>query len=313
MIEAPNVDALLAGELGQWLHGQTAMRAEAQSKIRRATWISLIAAGLLVLLLLALTGNIGLSLVVGALIAGGGQLIAAWIRDPVVSAIKQEMNSRIAAALGCSFLSEVAPGTEFDLAKSYEMLPSYDREDFEDEWTGTIGDSPFRLFEAHLQEWRGSGKNRRLETVFRGVIMSVGFTRRFHGSTLVEREGYHMTLFGLRDTLTIDGQQLERVKMVDPRFEDAFTIWSTDQVEARYLVHPEYVERLISIEQRFDGQKIRALFHGGSLVIALETNETLFESGSIDPSHDRALMAATIEQITSLANLAVALNERPRN
>jgi hypothetical protein len=245
------------------------------------------------------------------MVGGAGQLWVAAARTPVVNAIKQEMNQRIAAAMGCSFSHLAAPGPEFGLACTFEMLPSYDREAFEDQWQGEVAGQPFDLYEAHLEEWRGSGKHRRLETVFRGVIMTVGFARDFHGSTLIEREGNHMTLFGLRDSITIEGAKLERVKMVDPRFEDDFTVWSTDQVEARYLVHPAYVERLIAIEQGFSGQKVRALFHGGKLVIALEARDQ-FESGSLDAENDRVRMAKTIEQIAALANLAIALNERPR-
>jgi hypothetical protein len=311
MIEAPNVDALLSGELGEWLRGQTQLREDTHRKMRRATKISLGIAVALSLLLWMGSGSFGVALFVGALIAGGGQLYVAYIRDPVVKEIKQQMNARIAQAIGCTFEQDAVAGPEFALASTYEMFPSFDRETFEDAWSGSVGDSPFRLHEVHLEEWRQSGKNRRLETVFRGVIMTVGFTRQFLGSTLIERQGNHMTLFGMRDSISIEGRKLERVKMVDPRFEDDFTIWSTDQVEARYLVHPAYVERLIAIEQQFAGKDIRALFHAGDLVIVLESNE-LFESGSIDAANDRARMETTIGQITSLANLAIALNERPR-
>jgi hypothetical protein len=310
MIEAPTVDALMAGGLSQWLESQTAMRQEAKAKVRQRTIIS-IAAGIILFFIIWAIFGIGAGFFAGAMVGGAGQLWAAAARTPVVNAIKQEMNSRIAAAMGCKFTHTASPCPEFTTARTFEMLPSYDREAYEDQWQGEVAGRPFNLYEAHLQEWRGSGKNRRLETVFRGVLMTVGFAREFHGSTLIEREGNHMTLFGMRDSITIEGVKLERVKMVDPRFEDDFTVWSTDQVEARYLVHPAYVERLIAIEDGFSGQKVRALFHGGNLVIALEARDQ-FESGSLDAENDRQRMARTIEQFAALANLAQALNERPR-
>ncbi len=310
MIETPTVDALMAGGLDRWLESQTAMREDAKAKARQRTIISLAAAAVVFVSLWAMLG-VGVGFFFAAMIGGAGQLWAAAARRPVINAIKQEMNSRIAEAMGCAFSHAASPGTEFSLARTFEMLPSFDREAYEDQWQGEISGRPFNLYEAHLQEWRGSGKNRRLETVFRGVLLTVGFARDFHGSTLIEREGNHLTLFGLRDSITIEGAKLERVKMVDPRFEDDFTIWSTDQVEARYLVHPAYVERLISIEQGFSGQKIRGLFHGGHLVIALEARDQ-FESGSLDADSDRWRMRQTIAQFAALANLASALNERPR-
>lgn len=311
MIEAPDVDALMAGGLSDWLAQQQGARDGAIATSRSRTIKSLVAAAVLSLLTLVMVGQVIWALFVGAGIAGAGQLWAYAARKPVINAIKHEMNSRIAAALDCTFSQRAAPGPEFELAKTFEALPSYDTSSFEDDWRGTIGAMPFSLYECELQEWRGSGKNRRLETVFDGVIIAIGFARQFLGTTLVERDGNHMTLFGLRDSFSAGGVKLELVKMVDPRFERDFTIWSTDQVEARYLVHPEYVERLIGIENGFSGKKIRALFHAGNLIIILETND-LFESGSLDASADKNNMATTIKQFTSLANLANALNERPR-
>jgi Protein of unknown function (DUF3137) len=311
MIEAPDVDTLMAGGLADWLDGQNAAREQAKATSRKWTISSLIAAAVVAVLVLAISGSVEFTFFAAIAIGGAGQAWAYAARKPVIDAIKQEMNGRIAAALGCEFSNGAVPGPEFETAKTFEMLPSYDRSAFEDHWAGTIGAMPFSLYEAHLEEWRGSGKQRRLETVFRGVVITIGFARDFLGVTLVERQGGHATFFGLRDSFTSGGVKMELIKMVDPRFERDFTIWSSDRVEAHYLVHPEYVERLIGIEQGFHGKKIRALFHGGDLIIALEADE-LFESGSLDASSDRAKMAETIGQFVSLATLATSLNERPR-
>lgn len=51
--------------------------------------------------------------------------------------------------------------------------------------------------------------------------------------------------------------------MVHPDFEDAFTVFTTDQTEARYLVHPTYIERLIALENAFQGKDIKTLFKDG--------------------------------------------------
>lgn len=311
MIEAPNVETLMAGGLGEWLASQENVRAEAKrTGKQRITW-GLIGGAVVFVVLLVAGAGFGWAFGGAALLAGGGFAWANAATGPVIASIKQQMNNRIANALGLEFSAAATPGPEFQLGQTYELLPSHDRSHFEDHWHGSIGAMPFSLYEAKLEEWRGSGKDRRLETVFRGIIMQIGFARDFHGVTLVERAGQHMTLFGLRDSISIEGRKLERVKMVDPRFEDSFTCWSSDQVEARYLVHPAYVERLITLEQSFHGKKIRTLFHGGNVVIVLESND-LFESGSLDASADRRLLEETINHFVALANLAHTLNERPR-
>jgi hypothetical protein len=142
--------------------------------------------------------------------------------------------------------------------------------------------------------------------------MSVGFNRNFIGTTLIERKSNHRGLFGgLKEKITLNGIELKLVDMVDPRFEAAFAVWSDDGVEARYLVHPDYAERLTAIEQAYSGDKIRALFSEGELLIVLESGD-LFESGSLNDGDDRAMLDRTIGQFTSLAELATKLNERPR-
>ena len=184
---------------------------------------------------------------------------------------------------------------------------------FQDLWWGLVGGRPFTLHEAKLTEQRGSGKSRRTVTVFEGSILAIGFTRRFNGTTLIEPDGDRRKfLIGAeKEQVGIGGEQLERIDLTDPRFEERFTVWSNDQVESRYLVHPEYVERLLAVEAAFAGKDIRALFRDGDLLITLETGD-LFESGCLEPGEDRALLERSIAQFASLAELATRLNERER-
>lgn len=311
MIQQLDADALMAGELGHWLAQQGSAREEAKRKAQFRLWVVSVPGVVLALLIAWGTST----LEVPAFLGFGAVSLGAWwahrAKAPLMRAIKTRMNTKIATALELNYACDCAPGEEFQRAKTFELLPAYDREGFEDRWWGDIGAIPFAVYEAHLQQWRGSGKNRRLVTVFRGSIMTITFQRRFHGTTLIERAGSRLTFWGLKDSIVPGGVKLDRVTMVDPRFAEDFWIWSSDAVEAHYLVHPEYVERLIAIEQAFHGQKIRALFKDGQLLITLESGD-LFESGSLDASQDRALLALVIQQFSSLAGLATRLNEAPR-
>jgi Protein of unknown function (DUF3137) len=310
MVDLLDVDTLMAGPLGRWLDSQKALREETSRKSQQKIYWGFGAAGVVLVLVVLLGWDFRLVFWgAGAAIAGGfgwARMIAA----PVENAIKEEMNQTIAQAVGFSYARQGVEGPEFATACTFEILPSYDKMEVEDFWTGEIDGMPLRLYEVHLEEWRGSGKSRRLETVFRGPLMEVKFARDFLGVTLVERDGSRFQLF-FKDSITLNDIKLERAKMVDPRFEDVFDVWSNDQVEARYLVHPAYCERLVSLETQFQGEKLRALFQHGQLIIAVETSE-LFESGSLDATKDHDLMTATIRQFSELTQLARQLNERPR-
>jgi hypothetical protein len=245
-----------------------------------------------------------------AVAIGGG--FFAWanhIRQTMVNSLKQEMNGALARSLGIKFVVSPSSGPEFELACEYDLLPSYDDSYFQDQWNGVVGGTDFLLYEAKLTEERGSGKSRRTVTVFRGIVLRMRFARDFIGSTLVRRDGFKLTLFG--DSKSYGGRKLERIKMVDPRFEDAFDVYGSDQVGGRYLVHPAYCERFLELERDFFGENLRALFHQGDLLVAIETDD-MFESATLDPAQDPELLATTIDQFASIARLIQTLNERPR-
>jgi len=315
MIAKPDVNTLIAGPLGQWLDEQALVREKAQELARSRWWKAAIIAGpLLAFLWILVPGwfqfNLFATIGAAALGYGWGQLP----RSKAIKAVKVGINEAIAKALELQYQLNVVPGTSFELCQRYELVPSYDRSRFEDHWHGDVSGRSFALHEAHLKERRGSSKNQRYVTVFRGAVMTIDFSRRFHGTTLVERADQHRKLLGLggrKDSVKFDGHQLDYVDVVHPDFEDEFCVFSDDQVEARYIVHPQYVERMIEVQKAFAGKGIRALFCGGELVIAIET-ENMFESGSIDAADDRSRIVRTVEQFASLANLAHALNEPER-
>lgn len=312
MIGRPDPDALLAGPLGQWIALQEGARAEALAKSRKRTFWGVCAAAGVAVAIVLFGGQLTTALEVGFFVGLAGFGWAELARRPVINRLKTGINGAIAEALELKFSTTVIPGEGFERAKTYGLVPSYDNNSFEDMWSGVLDGRPFVLHEAKLTEQRGSGKNRRTVTVFEGTILQIGFARSFQGITLVERHGRHSSWFGSeREDITVGDVELSRCDMVDPRFEDAFTVWSNDPVEGRYLVHPEYIERLLAVETAFAGKDARALFLEGDLTIVLETGN-LFESGSLELGNDRALLARTIDQFATIAELATRLNERER-
>lgn len=315
MIDRPDIDSLLAGELGGWLSKQAIVRDEAREKSNSR----IIIAAFIVLPLLGLLWGIGLlgpmfsifisfSIIIGA---------AMWCWMPRIAAVKetkQGINTALAKALGLSFEGELETSEGFERAGAYSMLPSHDRSRLEDLWSGNVAGRSFALHEAKLEERRGSGKNRRWVTVFRGIIMTIACPDLARATTLIERAGKHRKFLGLgrtKDSIKLEGAHLDLVDMVHPEFEDHFKVWSNDQVEARVLIDPIYVERLTKLELAFGGKNVRALFHAGELLIVLEA-DNMFESGNMDASRDRELIEKTVDHFMALVELAETLSPENR-
>ncbi len=311
MIERPDIETLMAGPLGTWLQEQAIVRDEAREKSNwRFVIFACIALPVLAFIwFIPFLGDFRL-FITGAAAIGG----SVWAYSPRAKAKKETkvgINEALASALGLTYSHDLKPGAGYERGKQYKMFRHHNRQSFEDLWTGEIGGHAFTLHEAKLVHESGSGKNRRRVTVYQGPVITLGCTRRFHGTTLLERAGKHQKFlfFGEKDTLNMDGSSLDKIDMVHPEFDDEFTVYSTDPVEAKYLVHPTYVEKLIEVERAFAGNKVRALFHDGELTVLLET-KNMFESGSLDASRDREMVEKCVNQFMSMAVLVTTLNEQ---
>jgi hypothetical protein len=315
MTAMPDINSLLSGPLGAWLDEQALVRKRAHELAVSRWWKAAMVLGPLLIFIWILSPGFDQFKMFVTLGAIGGAY--AWGNMPRAKAIKDVkigINQAIAGEIGLEYEHDPAPDRGFELARTYRLVPGFDRSRFEDMWKGAYDGHPFMLHEAHLEERRGSGKHRRWVTVFRGSIISIGFAREFGGITLVSRSGRYTKFLGLggpKDSIEIDGRRLDYVDMVHPDFEDAFDVYSTDQVEARTIVHPAYVERLIAIERAFHGEDICSLFHAGELVIALNCGN-MFESGSIDAREDHSRVTQTVDQFARLAELVSTMQQAER-
>lgn len=231
--------------------------------------------------------------VFAAIVCGG--LAAAWAYGPlsvVGKKLKQEYCAAIAQAMGASFQMSAFDPPALPRLKELRLLPGYARSSFEDLFSGAYKDSRFDLYEAHLEQRHTDSKGRvRYTTVFRGQLIRMRFPRKFLGVTIVRRDAGVFNMFGGGEA---GGRKLERVRLVDPKFEKAFEVWGTDQVEARYLLDPVMMERLIGLEQGLHGKKLRCAFEDGDVLVAVEGGN-LFEPGDlfkplVDPSRARRIL-----------------------
>ena len=163
-------------------------------------------------------------------------------------------------------------------------MPSHDNRKFEDRIEGERAGAKFSLVECKLTDERGSGNNKQTVTVFEGILLHIAYPQSFLGRTLLARSGTWK--WGKRSW-----KDLEEVKLVSIELDKAFTVYSNDQVEARAILTPDKMERLIALERFFEGGKLRGIFEDDHLTVALEAGDQ-FEVGSyfeslVNPAHYR--------------------------
>ncbi len=176
------------------------------------------------------------------------------------------------------------------------LLPNYDRERYEDEMRGVIHGANFRMHEAKLERKRETDKGSEYMTVFRGVMMEIDFHRDFLGETIVLRD---KGMFNRKAR-----KKLKRVGLVDPKFEKIFECYGSDQVEARYLLTPVFMQRLVDLETQLNGKNLVAAFSGGALFIAVDAPNQ-FEAGSMfKPLTDPGRAVKILNEIKLIFDIA---------
>jgi hypothetical protein len=241
------------------------------------------------------------ALLVGA-IAGAVAFTVAYLPlQRIADRVKAGTLEAIAAAIGVSWRASGEQPATIGRFRSLDLLPSFDRAAFEDFFHGERQGCAFDLCEAKLEDERRDKDGKRdYVTVFRGQLIRIAFPKRFHGVTVVRRD------IGVFNALRALGD-LKPVGLGDTRFEKAFEVYSNDQVEARYLVHPVFMERLIHLEETFHGRAIRCALEEGDLLIAVEGQDR-FEIGDMfKPLNDPARARRIVDDIAEVLRLMDAV------
>ena len=66
------------------------------------------------------------------------------------------------------------------------------------------------------------------------------------------------------------------VKLENPEFEKLFAVFSTDQIEARYILTPAIMEAMVRIHKQYK-RKMYLSFTGTRVYVAMSFNKNLFE------------------------------------
>ena len=244
-----------------------------------------------------------------AFIGGAGGAVAVvsyayWPLSMLNNQIKLRMLSTIADSIGCKYKENDFQPVGLDRVRALGLLPHYDRASFEDWFNGQRFKCGFDLFEAHCEQKHTDKNGTHWSTCFRGQLMRISFPKSFLGTTVVRRDrGW----FNFMDHF---GSKLQRIGLEDPKFERDFEIYGSDQVEARELVHPVFMERLLALESKFDGKRIRCGFEGGDLLIAVE-GRNRFEAGSMfrplaDPERVRQVVTDIAEILRLIDSILTA-------
>lgn len=149
---------------------------------------------------------------------------------------------------------------------------SIDRYRGEDYIYGQIGNTSITFSEVHAEDKRKDSKgNTKYVTIFRGLFFEVDFHKPFAGSVYVTRNA---GIFSSKPNN--NGERLEKINLENPAFQERYLVRASDQILARFILTPLFMERLLEFEQT-TGHSVRFSFRDGKMYLAIHTNKDHFD------------------------------------
>lgn len=120
-------------------------------------------------------------------------------------------------------------------------------------------------------------------------------------------------ILGVGIPLFYQMKKMQKVKLEDVSFDKQFSVYTKDQVEARYLLTPTFMERLKHLETSFGTRGIKCSFFDDCIMFAISSKKDLFELGSLYKSlKSKKSVEEFYNEIQSVQNMIdyLKLNEK---
>ncbi len=208
----------------------------------------------------------------------------------------------------------------------------------DDGFSGKYKDTKFKVQEINLINQTGTGKNKMIWTVFDGVIIIVDSNKVIKNKTIVTTKNDINTrnsnpLLWISILLVIFGtyliygktiaiiaavfiiglvilysmhekktkEQLSKITLEDPEFNKRYNMYSSDQIEGRYLVTTAFMERFKNIHTAFGSNKAKCAFLNDKIMFSISTTKNLFELGNIfTPLGNKRQINIFLEELASI-------------
>lgn len=207
-----------------------------------------------------------------------------WVNGPkrdYIKSYKEKIMPRL-ARMACDLEYNASGSIPMDRMEPSKIVPSHDKKESEDCFAGTHKGVDIIFHELHLSEMRGSGKNRRRVTTFKGLVVLLQMRKRkFTGHTIVINDQG-----GIGTWFTEKSKGLVRANLVDTVFEKEFNVYTNDQVEARYLIDPVIMEKLVDMCGHYQGTALSAAYFESQMLIMIASKHNFFEPPDI---HERVV------------------------
>lgn len=252
-----------------------------------------------------------------------GTILFIYVVDYYHNKFKSGVKARCSEKIKKCFNSLEWGATPIDesILKQSELFGEYSAISFDDCFKGKYKGVDFLISETYMK-YEMSKKYGNKYSIFNGVIVSFCSNKKINAKTIVISKGdphirncnvqieYFKYFFLIVSVVIaiifpmliivpilvtaflvcyeinnyIKNKKLQNVTLEDLNFDKRFSVYSSNQIEARYLITPSFMERLNNLRTSFGTKKIKCAFFDDRIVFAISTNKDLFELGDFHRS-----------------------------
>lgn len=176
---------------------------------------------------------------------------------------------------------------------------------------GKIGQTEIKFSELDV---RGQGRLGRNGTniVFKGLFFIGDFNKQFQGRTVVLPKVPEKLLgrigHVLQNCILLNN---DIVRLEDPDFEKYFVVYSSDQVEARYVLSTSLIKRIVDFKRK-TGREIRLSFVRSRVYVAVSYTHDMFEPRLYSTLLNFSLIADYLRDLQLAVGIVKDLNLNAR-
>lgn len=178
---------------------------------------------------------------------------------------------------------------------------------FDDNFLGKFKGIPFVVGECSY-EFRSRHS---IPFYYRGIILKIKMNKSFSGHTVVVPNKRSTSLDLSEGVVYFDyysdlkHSDLEQVKLEDVVFNNKYMVYTTDQIEARYLLTPTFMEKLKNFEKAFLASEIYCVFYKDYIYLAPNSGIDLFNlfQNSDDLLTDKTQFEIFFSQLEAILDL----------
>lgn len=164
-------------------------------------------------------------------------------------------------------------GLERGLLMYTSMIDTGDKYYSNDYVSGRYNNVKFAQADVEIKKEReGKGSDHDYENIFKGRYMIFEFPKKFHSRMMLTHRGTPLVKRNSESKM----KELHRIKTESEDFNEAFMIYAEDDVEALYILTPDFMENVLFLGEEHNN-KVSLYFHDNKMLIGINDGNDIFE------------------------------------